>query len=267
MDIQQYISSGILEAYVLGALSESERAGVETLMVRYPEIATEVEAIEAAMLRLDESAAMTPPPAAKEQAWQVLQHSARADAVVPEPVQKTPAKPEPKVIQITWLRMALWAALITSVIANFVLMSQRNEHKSGLQSRDHKIDSLQLVLRSTLQEKALMANPAVHMLQLRAREAGTPMAAIAYVQAQQQKMYVSVAALPALPSGQQYRLWVMQGPEMKPLGTLNAAALSGRQLQEFKLPAGTISGFAVSRQPEGSTAAPAPDGIYLLGRF
>lgn len=49
MDIKKYISSGILEHYVLGLASEEERKEVEMYASDYPEIKVELEAIEVAM--------------------------------------------------------------------------------------------------------------------------------------------------------------------------------------------------------------------------
>lgn len=49
MDIKKYISSGILEHYVLGLASEEERKEVEMYASGYPEIKAELEAIEVAM--------------------------------------------------------------------------------------------------------------------------------------------------------------------------------------------------------------------------
>lgn len=46
MDINEYISSGILELYVYGALSESESAEVTRTLREYPEVRQEVEEIE-----------------------------------------------------------------------------------------------------------------------------------------------------------------------------------------------------------------------------
>ncbi len=52
MDIQKYISSGILELYVYGALSEKESREVSRVLKEYPEVRTEVEEIEKALLSL-----------------------------------------------------------------------------------------------------------------------------------------------------------------------------------------------------------------------
>ena len=55
MNIKEYISSGILEAYVLGALSEEEQVQVVADIAAYPELAAEVAAIETTMQQFAEA--------------------------------------------------------------------------------------------------------------------------------------------------------------------------------------------------------------------
>lgn len=61
MNIQEYISSGILEQYVLGTLSEGEVREVMANAAEYPEIRAEIEAIEAALEEYAMLNAVTPP--------------------------------------------------------------------------------------------------------------------------------------------------------------------------------------------------------------
>ena len=49
MDLQAYISSGILEAYVLGDISAEQAAEVERMAQSHPEVKAELEAIEIAL--------------------------------------------------------------------------------------------------------------------------------------------------------------------------------------------------------------------------
>ncbi len=62
MDIKKYIASGILEHYVLGLASEEEQKEVEMYISAYPEIKTELEAIEVAMEQYAQLQGMDTPP-------------------------------------------------------------------------------------------------------------------------------------------------------------------------------------------------------------
>lgn len=50
MDIRKYISSGVLESFVLDLLNKRERTEVEKNIINHPEIKKEVTAIENALL-------------------------------------------------------------------------------------------------------------------------------------------------------------------------------------------------------------------------
>lgn len=56
--MQKYLSSGILELYVFGALSEKESEEITSYVKQYSEIKKEVEEIEKSLLQL--SAAIAP---------------------------------------------------------------------------------------------------------------------------------------------------------------------------------------------------------------
>ena len=67
MDIQEYISSGVLEAYVLGDLSEQEVNEVERMAKQHPEIKDEIETIEEFLSDIAQKTAIQPPEGLKEQ--------------------------------------------------------------------------------------------------------------------------------------------------------------------------------------------------------
>ena len=52
MNIEEYIASRILELYVAGSLSEKENEEVHAAIQKYPELLSEVESIENAILQL-----------------------------------------------------------------------------------------------------------------------------------------------------------------------------------------------------------------------
>ena len=66
MNIGEYISSGVLESYVLGELGERERLEVENNLKIYPELRRELALVEATQEQFLLAAAIIPPPGARE---------------------------------------------------------------------------------------------------------------------------------------------------------------------------------------------------------
>ena len=67
MNIHEYIESGILEQYCLGALNEQERADVLKRCLLYPEIKQELTAIEMAFQKIADSLSVVPDKRLKDQ--------------------------------------------------------------------------------------------------------------------------------------------------------------------------------------------------------
>ena len=59
MNTEEYISSGKLELYVAGLLSEKENIQIHNDAKQYPELNKEIEAIEASILALSKAASPT----------------------------------------------------------------------------------------------------------------------------------------------------------------------------------------------------------------
>ena len=75
-DLKAYMESGILELYVLDALTDAERLEVQDKVANHPEIAAEVEALESALLGQVVTEAIAPPAAiedALEKEWTRLE--------------------------------------------------------------------------------------------------------------------------------------------------------------------------------------------------
>ncbi|WP_234733102.1 hypothetical protein [Tellurirhabdus bombi] len=69
MDTRQYIDSGILEAYLLGLVSEDEQQEVEVMMEAYPEISTALNNLEIIIEEQCLANAVPPPPGT----WEAIQ--------------------------------------------------------------------------------------------------------------------------------------------------------------------------------------------------
>ena len=83
MKIKEYIESGVLEAYVLGAASEAEVRELLYLKGKHPEIKQALQEMEVDMERIAEQMAIPPPPLC----WTKIE--AEINAVIPEPEAET----------------------------------------------------------------------------------------------------------------------------------------------------------------------------------
>jgi len=93
MVVKEYIESGILETYVMGAASEAEVKELLYLKSRYPEINLALKELEEDMERIAQNMAMIPPPAVWDRIDEEINDLIIAPDVAPEIFKK---KTEPK---------------------------------------------------------------------------------------------------------------------------------------------------------------------------
>ena len=72
MNVQEYIDSGILHDYAMGMLSETEKAGVEELCVKNPEIQEELKHLRESIETYAEESAIWPGKELQENIWSKL---------------------------------------------------------------------------------------------------------------------------------------------------------------------------------------------------
>ena len=89
MTIREYIDSGILESYAMGAASDDERRQVEMMAAANPEILAEINAISAALEEYAFAHAMEPSPVVKPLLMATIDYSERIKSG--EPVTFPPA--------------------------------------------------------------------------------------------------------------------------------------------------------------------------------
>lgn len=277
MNIKEYIESGILEAYVLGALTEGERAAVEADMVMYPELAQEIAAIEAAMQSFAEANAEEPPAHMQQQIWNAIQQQS-APQSVPEPQPAQEAKPQPKVVAFTpppvaparpsWQRAAVWAAVGVSVLTNFMLLSQRNKTKEEIAQMTSQMDSLKASQQQVLAEykkgRDMLVDTSMKTVVMRSMQPGKEMTGMMFWSKVTGESYLTIHAMPMPEKGKQYQLWVIQDGKPVSMGVIDNNLIANAGMM-YKIPMQVKGGqaFAISLEKEGGN--PTPTEVMAVG--
>lgn len=271
MNIKEYIESGILEAYTLGALEDGERADVERNIAMYPELAAELAAIEETMLKMAEEQAVTPPDFMLERIWIDLNEEAPTTKVEePVIVPKTIPLVQPATTKPSWQRAAVWAAVVVSVLTNIVLLSQRNssrEQQDILAARVDSMNAAQLQLAATLdaykKEKEILAAPGMQTIVMR-KDGNNSMAGMVYWSKDKGDTYLALHNMPMPPKGKQYQLWVIQDGKPVDMGVIsNDMVARGGMMQKIPMTVFSGQAFAISLEKEGGN--PTPTEVYMVG--
>lgn len=277
MDIKSYISSGILQEYALGHISDQERKEVECMSNIYPEIKEALNTAENDLEVFASGYAIKPPAvmrdnilaAVKQQAQDTTMHS----------VTKDSNKTEPKEIFIqsevternsAWGGWAAAAAVIAIAIAVWQytdnqaskddLQALRIEQNS-LENKSTELEMRVSQLSGGLDE---IYSPSVKKVTLKSvKENNNTQLALLW-NTETGEVKLNPSALPALPSDKQYQLWVLKGGEPKDMGVLSKTD-DGILIASNATKDGDA--FAITIEPLGGNASPSLDQLVVMGEI
>lgn len=270
MDVKEYIASGLLEAYALGSLTQAERQRVEADVALNPELATELEAIEAAMLQYATAQAQEPPAGLADKIWAELQMQGAGENDAPKQPRVIPFEPAHRK-RVEWRYAALWLLLVGSLAINVYLMYQGRLQQAQKTELADKVEKLQAgqqkltdMVNSYEATRSMMADTAMQTIVMHTVVKGHPMAATVYWRKQNGETYVSMDALPKPPRGKQYQLWVIQGGKPVDMGVLPNDMANTPVLQKVSMKVMSGEAFAISLEKQGGNAAPTE--VYVMGK-
>lgn len=259
MNIEEYISSGILEAYALGELSAAERSAVEKNLAQYPQLQKELAAIEAVQEELLMKAAIQP------------RASVKAAIMANIPV----AKAETKVVVMqssTW-KWAAAASIAIALVASYLayeyhdrwrssednltkLIAQNRQMAQDYNIVNQRIDKMQTDMH-------VIGNPDFSRVVMAGHEQNAPGSqAYVYWNEKTQEVYLSIQNMKELAYENQYQLWAMVDGKPVNAGVFDLNTTTGLlKMKEMK----GASAFAVTIEPRGGRPTPTLEKLQMIG--
>ncbi len=258
-NIEEYISSGILELYVYGALDEKESREVSAALKEHPEIKKEVEEIEHALRQL--SAGVAPYNPERLLAGITAKLSSKEVRSLPAE-RKTP-----------WVSYIGWAASILLMVGLFFLMKKNNDLRDQLNSEQIKTARMEQQIANAREDaekaKSLLAairSKAITRVPLQGQQAAPEAYATVYWNKEENKAYIDAKELPAPPRGKVYQVWSLK---LDPLTPTSIGLLDDFQSDDnmiFTLEnANESEAFGITLEPEGGSETPSMEQLYVLG--
>jgi anti-sigma-K factor RskA len=280
VNIQEYISSGIVESYVLGLAEPAERAEFERLCLEFPEL---VEARNEFELELEAQAfagAVAPPASLKNQILASIdlkgEDSAPLAIVSPLPPRQDSTVSEAPVRWMNRLKFLAAASLIllvASTALNFYFFSQYQNYsslyKDLLSSRD-QLASANNVMQAKVQayENTLNVIRDRDMLVVPMPGSNVPTSpnksslATVYWNQRTRDVYLLVNNMPVPASDKQYQLWALVDGKPVDAGVFDASDPTAF-IRLKNIP--NAQGFAVTLEKKGGAVSPTMEQMYVLG--
>lgn len=254
MDIKEYISSGIIELYVLGLCSPEEEKEFETLRLQYPELNTAILEYESALESQHQQEAKLPPHAVDEKILKTLD-SLNAPAMVVSIHQQNSRS-------LSSWKMASAAAIllfVTSAVFNYLLYNKTKKQELALQNKG--ADNLSLPAG----DYEIMKNPAITPVAMYGVGSHTICRCTMFWDKKTGKVYIMIHHLPKSSEGKDYQLWATVNGQQVNVGIINDA-IRGRFIEMPNVPPGSIA-FTVTLEKAGGSIIPDMNNAYLAGKI
>ncbi len=257
MNIEEYISSGILESYASGELSESERTAVERNLAQHPELRKELAIIEETMEAFFLKAAKEP-------------HAHVKAKVLHAVSGKQTEKAEHKNNHIILWRYATAASIVIALTSSFMAYNFWSNWKESevslyqLRALNEQVardyDKVNQRLDAIENEMKIVSSPSFARVVMKGTANAPDAMASVYWNQSTQETYLSIQNLKALAQEQQYQLWAIVDGKPVDMGVFDSAT----GLHKMKS-VGNVAAFAVTIESRGGKPSPSMETMQVSG--
>ena len=262
MNVQEYISSGIIESYVLGLASPEEQQEFEAVCAQYPEVLEARIAFEFTLEQQAMQYAVAPPADLRQQIREATL-AASPGRVVPFNAASA--------MKTSWLKYAIAAAIILlagSLYWNISLYSNNKKLQADYNRATAAADTAGTRLADMERQMAvLMGNDKIKMAAMKGLDASPASFATVYWDSTSKDVYLMVNNLPKPASDKQYQLWALLNGKPVDLGMVpNEYFIGEKKLLLRMKNASGAQAFAITLEKMGGS--PTPQGtMYVLGNL
>ncbi|TAI48518.1 anti-sigma factor [Flagellimonas allohymeniacidonis] len=259
MDTKAYIESGIIELYVAGQLTEKENLEVARYARMYPEIKKEILEVENTILAVSRSASPKSVPS-----FDAIRQKLEGQEGKVIPMEKKSS---------SWKPYVGWAAAVVCALGIVYLYNQNEQLNSGMEVTNTEIEKLEQEIKEANEslEKSTqlldqLRNKDVVVVQLGGQSVSPESFAKAYWNKEEGQLFIDAQGLPEPPEGMAYQVWSLT---LDPLTPTSVGLLENFESNDngvFTLVNSNASeAFGITLEPEGGSAAPNLEQLYVLG--
>lgn len=270
MNTKEYISSGIIESYILGFASQEEAGILECVMKNNAEVKTAFEEAQKTLEDLATIQAITPPSDLKAKIWNKIQqeeqHTEEAKSIVSDIPRKTETEERPPITAIqksSWKTYAVAASVLflVSAAGNLFWMNSQSKAKEEIAKLNTEKQSKDLALQNMQQKWNILSSPDMTMVMLKGVEKHPDSKAMVFWDKKTKEVYLNAENLPKAPEGMQYQLWAIA--DGKPISAGMYTEEKDSKIALSSIP--SAQAFAITLEKKGGSEAPTMENMYVMG--
>ncbi|MDQ0594169.1 anti-sigma-K factor RskA [Chryseobacterium ginsenosidimutans] len=269
MNTKEYISSGIIESYILGLASNEEAGILECVMKNNAEVRAAVEEAQKTLEDLATVQAVQPPNDLKSKIWNKIQQEQTVEEVKPAISVDIPAVKPQEEIKIqrnsNWKGYTIAASVLflVSVAGNLFWMNDQSKTKEEIAKMKSEKQSLNLAMQKMNQKMEMFANPDMQMVMLKGVEKHTDSKAMVFWDKKTKEVYLNGESLPKAPEGMQYQLWAIA--DGKPVSAGMYTEEKDSKIALANIP--KAQAFAITLEKQGGSPTPTMENMYVMGEI
>ena len=264
MDLKEYIASGVLELYAMGALSAAEQQDVEEKCATHSEVAEELERIREALGKFATAQSRNPRPAVRASLMEKISAGKNTRS-------RIVSMRSPHELTYKYLIAACIASLIISTFASVffyqkwseaedryvAVVNERNVMAQNLNLAKYESDKLN-------HDISVMRDPAITTITLKAADSTKYYMAHVFWNKYTRQTFIDISDLPMPPDSMQYQLWALAGGQPVDAGVFDMHAEG--TMHKVK-PIHEAEAWAVTLEPMGGSASPTMEQMYLVSKI
>lgn len=254
MNIEDYISTGIVEAYVLGTASPAQREEFENHLNNYPELRRELELVEGTVEEFAQRASISPSPDLKARILgQIDEENVNAISPTRQPRWAFAASIAFAFIMssLTLYYYSQWKTTSSSLAD---LVAQSGRIANDYNAVNQKLDKIQ-------NDFEIIESVAFTRVVMKGTENAPEAMASVYWNQRSQEVYLSIQNLKELNQTNQFQLWAIVDGKPVDVGVFDKID-SG--LIAMKSVAGATA-FAITIERRGGVSSPTLEAMQVLG--
>lgn len=269
MNTKEYISSGIIESYILGLASPEEAGILECVMKNNAEVKAAFEEAQKTLEDLATAQAVAPPDDLKTKIWSKIQKEQTKEEIIPIISTDIPAVQDQEQIKIhgnsNWKTFAIAASLLflISVAGNIFWMSDQENTKQELARMNTEKKNQELAMQKMNRKMEMVSNPDMKMVMLKGVEKHTDSKAMVFWDTKTKEVYLNADKLPKAPEGMQYQLWAIT--DGKPVNAGMYTEDKDSRIALASIP--KAQAFAITLEKQGGSPVPTMQNMYVMGEI
>lgn len=262
MNVKEYISSGIIESYVLGMVTEEERQEFEQACAQYPDISRARESFELSLEQVLLQDAIEPPVAIKGKIETLLFQEPETEAIVEQADER-----EGLIRKIGLWRWMAAASIILLAGAIFWGITSNQKYQQVAKEKSElqkQLDQSVAQLNEMKGDASTLQKPGVKMAALQGTNVSPASFATVYWDTTSRDVYLMINNLPKPAADQQYQLWALM--DNKPID-LGVFEMKQEKLLVKMKNVQQAQAFAITLEPKGGSENPSLSNMYVAGKL